>query len=132
MGPPVTADAALADTSFFIGVEQRRLSDVDLPPVLAVSYVTVAELTLGVLNASPEHRAGRLETLLHVRRFDPIPVDDRVAVTWAELRRALSQDGSKLRGNDSWIAATAIAHGMPVLTQNDDFAGVPGLEVIRI
>jgi hypothetical protein len=34
--------------------------------------------------------------------------------------------------NDSWIAATAIAHGMPVVTQDDDYAGVPGLEVIRL
>ena len=34
--------------------------------------------------------------------------------------------------NDSWIAATAIAHGLPVVTQDDDYADVPGLDVIRI
>jgi predicted nucleic acid-binding protein len=34
--------------------------------------------------------------------------------------------------NDSWIAATAIANGMPVASQDGDYDGVPGLEVIRV
>lgn len=34
--------------------------------------------------------------------------------------------------NDSWIAATALAHGLPVVTQDDDYVDVPGLEVIRL
>jgi len=35
--------------------------------------------------------------------------------------------------NDSWIAATAIALGLPVVTKDDDYAvEVPGLEVIRV
>jgi predicted nucleic acid-binding protein len=34
--------------------------------------------------------------------------------------------------NDSWIAATAIAHRMPVVTQDGDYAGIPGLDVIRL
>jgi predicted nucleic acid-binding protein len=34
--------------------------------------------------------------------------------------------------NDSWIAATALAHDIPVVTQDGDFAGVPGLTVLSI
>jgi predicted nucleic acid-binding protein len=34
--------------------------------------------------------------------------------------------------NNSWIAATAMAHRLPVVTQDDDYDGVPGLDVIRI
>jgi predicted nucleic acid-binding protein len=128
----VTAETALADTSIFIGQEQRRRFRGDLPATTAVSYVTVAELTLGVLTAGPATRASRLETLLRVRELDPIPVDDRVAVTWAELRVALREAGHKLAGNDVWIAATAIAHGLPLLSQDGDYAGVPGLEVIQL
>jgi len=33
---------------------------------------------------------------------------------------------------DSWIAATALALGVPVVTQDDGYAGVPGLPVIRV
>ena len=32
--------------------------------------------------------------------------------------------------NDSWIAATAIALGVAIVTQDDDYADVPGLTVI--
>jgi predicted nucleic acid-binding protein len=34
--------------------------------------------------------------------------------------------------NDSWIAATAISLGLPVVTQYDDYVDLPGLEVIRV
>jgi predicted nucleic acid-binding protein len=34
--------------------------------------------------------------------------------------------------NDSWIAATAIDRGLPVATQDDDYEGMPGLDVIRL
>jgi predicted nucleic acid-binding protein len=34
--------------------------------------------------------------------------------------------------NDSWIAATALAHSIPVVTQDADYDDVPGLEIIRL
>ena len=34
--------------------------------------------------------------------------------------------------NDSWIAATALALNVPVVTQDDDYVTVPGLDVVRV
>ena len=34
--------------------------------------------------------------------------------------------------NDSWIAATAISLGVPVVTQDDDYVEVPGLAVVHV
>jgi predicted nucleic acid-binding protein len=34
--------------------------------------------------------------------------------------------------NDSWIAATALSLGVPVVTQDHDYVAVPGLDVIRV
>ena len=34
--------------------------------------------------------------------------------------------------NDSWIAATAMALQVPVVTQDDDYVEVSGLSVIRV
>jgi predicted nucleic acid-binding protein len=59
-------------------------------------------------------------------------VDGPVAVAWAALRGRLRERDRKMPVNDSWIAATAIAPGMPVVTQDDDYAEVPGLQVIRL
>jgi hypothetical protein len=98
-----------------------------------VSIITVAELRAGVLAAADARsRSIRLETLMRALATVPLPVDSPVASAWAELRGRLRERGRKMPVNDSWIAATAIAHGMPVVTQDDDYAGVPGLEVIRL
>jgi predicted nucleic acid-binding protein len=51
------------------------------------------------------------------------------------LRVHLAETGRRLNVNDLWIAATALAHGIPVITQDDDFEpidGAAGLSVIRV
>jgi predicted nucleic acid-binding protein len=125
---------ALADTSVFIARESGRALAVDaLPDELAVSVITVGELRAGVLAATNvEVRDRRLTTLMAVSALDPLPVDDRVAEAWARLRILLRDTGRRMPVNDSWIAATALAHRVPVVTQDDDYAGVTGLDVIRV
>jgi predicted nucleic acid-binding protein len=34
--------------------------------------------------------------------------------------------------DDTWIAATAIANGVPIVTQDSDYDVMPDVEVIRI
>ena len=125
---------ALADTSLLIAYETGRpLSDLPLPNELAVSIITIGELRAGVLAATDlSVRDHRLITLSTASALDPIPIDGAVAEAWALLRIALRDAGRRMPVNDSWIAATAIAHGIPVVTQDDDYDDVPGLEVIRV
>ncbi|MGH9062522.1 MAG: type II toxin-antitoxin system VapC family toxin [Acidimicrobiales bacterium] len=131
--PAGRVELAVADTSLFIAVEQRRPLAGVAPERVAVSIVTIAELRLGVLAAGDgPTRARRLETLLRAEALDPIPVDGSVASAWAALRLALRDTGRRMPLNDSWIAATAIARGVPVAAQDDDYDGVPGLPVVRL
>ena len=125
---------ALADTSLLIAFETGRpLSDLPLPDQLAVSIITIGELRAGVLAASDLGvRDRRLITLSTASTLDPLPIDGEVAEAWARLRIALRDAGRRMPVNDSWIAATAIAHGIPVVTQDDDYDDVPGLEVIKV
>lgn len=98
-----------------------------------MSVITVGELRLGVLAAADAvTRARRLRTLTRVEALEPLQVDAAVATAWAELRVALRDEGMKMPLNDSWIAATAIAHGLPVVSQDSDYDGVPGLALIRV
>jgi predicted nucleic acid-binding protein len=125
----------LADTSVFIATESgRSLGIAALPESLVVSVITIGELRAGVLTADdPMQRDRRLSTLTWALRLEPVPVDDVVAHSWARLRVALRDRGRRMPVNDSWIAATAIALGIPVVTQDDDYSvGVPELEVIRV
>jgi len=125
---------AVADTSVLIAAEAGRSLDRSaMPDELAISMIVIGELRAGVLAATdPAVRSQRLETLTRALRLSPVPVDHMVAVAWSELRVALRDAGSRMPVNDSWIAATAIALGLPVVTQDDDYDDVPGLSVIRV
>jgi predicted nucleic acid-binding protein len=126
-------ELALADTSMFIAREQDREVAGPPPRRVAVSVITVAELRLGVLAAADgSTRAQRLETLSRVEELDPFPIDTRVAHVWAALRIALRDAGKRMPVNDSWIAATALAHDLAVASQDSDYDGVPGLQVLKL
>ena len=98
-----------------------------------MSVITVAELRAGVLVAKDvASRDRRLATLTAVLALEPIPIDQAVAETWARLRVLLRDYGLRMPLNDSWIAATAMTLGIPVVTQDDDYLHAPGLEVIHL
>ena len=123
----------LADTSLFIAIEQERRLSGKPPERVRVSVITIGELRLGVLAATEgPTRARRLKTLSRAEALDPIPVDADVAHAWAALRLALRDNGVRMPLNDSWIAATAIAHKLPVVSQDDDYDRIPELDVIRV
>ena len=124
---------ALADTSLFVATEGGRPLRSPVPEELAVSVVTLGELRAGVLVAvDGPTRARRLATLRRAELLGPLPVDDLVAEAWAGLRAALRDAGRRMPVNDSWIAATALAHGVAVATQDADYDDVPGLDVVRL
>jgi predicted nucleic acid-binding protein len=124
----------LADTSIFIASENDRpLRTSDLPDKLAVSVITIGELRAGVLAASDTlTRDRRLATLTNALALDPIPIDQSVAEAWARLRVMLRDLGRRMPVNDSWIAATAISLDIAVVTQDDDYLELPGLQVIHV
>lgn len=124
----------LADTSVFIARESQRPIDVDaLPDQLAVSAITIGELRAGVLAAADVTVADRrLRTLEAAQSLDPVPVDGDVAAAWARLRVQLHDRGRRLGVNDSWIAATAIAHDLALVTQDGDYDDLPSLLVVKV
>ena len=127
------AELAIADTSVFIALEQKRALVGSPPEQVAISVVSIGELRLGVLTATDgAARARRLETVSRAEALDPLPIDSAVAHAWATLRLALRDRGLRMPINDSWIAATAIAHHLPVVAQDADYDAVPGLQVIRV
>ncbi|MDP5185113.1 type II toxin-antitoxin system VapC family toxin [Blastococcus sp. BMG 814] len=126
----------LLDTSVFIAREGRRLDSAQLPEQVAVSVITYGELRAGVLAATDlSVRSRRLSTLQAVAELNPLPIDAAVADAWAELRLRIAQAGRRMNVNDTWIAATALAHDVPVVSQDADFdvlAGISPLRVVRV
>ncbi|PRY47714.1 hypothetical protein LY71_11271 [Geodermatophilus tzadiensis] len=130
--------SGLLDTSVFIARETARPLG-RLPERVAVSVVTIGELELGVLAAADETaRARRGDTLALAREADPVPVSEAVMSGWARLvadcRRAGVHRTVKL--TDALIAATAVVHGLPVVTQDGHFDRIAAahspLRVLRV
>jgi len=127
----------LLDTSIFIANETgRTLDDARLPDEAAVSVVTLAELHVGVLAASDTGvRAKRLATLEATSDIQALPVDEDIAAVWARLRVGLAEAGLRVNVNDLWIAATAVANNLPVITQDSDFdplTQIGDISVVRV
>jgi predicted nucleic acid-binding protein len=124
----------LLDTSVFIADEEGRALATDrLPDESAISVVTLAELELGVhLAASEAVRSVRLRTLQATQStYVALPVDTTVASAFAELVATARREGRRPKVQDTWIAATARAAGVPVYTQDSDFDDLP-VDVIRV
>ena len=106
----------LLDTSVLIGAES--------PGELegAISVASLAELHFGVLVAGDDDERSRRAQRLGVveATFDPLPVDAAVAREWGRLAAAVVARGAqpRRRAIDLAIAATANAHGVPLLTRN--------------
>ena len=127
----------LLDTSVFIALEQHRDIDIArLPLEQFVSSITRGELLAGVHAASTaEVRSVRLATIEALAGFSTLSADSAAATHWAKLRHAVAVAGRRPNVNDLWIAAVALAHDMPVITQDDDFnilSDLGGPDVIMV
>lgn len=126
----------VADTSVFVAAEQgRRLG---APPAgeARISVATLTELLVGVQRAADSDlRALREETLRSARRFVALPFDTVVAERLATILATARERRRRAGAMDAIVAATALAHGLVVWTQDDDFAVLaelePALEVAR-
>lgn len=130
--------SGLLDTTVFIASEVGRPLG-PLPDRVAVSVVTIGELELGVLAATDaDVRARRADTLALARVSDPLPVSEAVMSAWARLFVDCRRGGVHrlVKLTDALIAATAVVHGLPVVTQDDHFdrmaAAHPQIRVIKV
>lgn len=96
--------------------------------VLAVSFVTVAELYEGALRARWGRK--RRETLeAALGRYVVVPSSLELCRRWAVVRYGRRRE--PIAVDDAWIAATALVHDCPLLTHNPaDFRGITGLRVV--
>lgn len=94
----------------------------------AISFQTLAELLEGatLANWGPA-RWAKLEAML--ARLTVFHSADDVAAHWAEVRAV--RRAQPIPVADCWIAATALANGLELVTHNPaDFQGIPNLVVI--
>ena len=129
----------LLDTNIL--VLRRWIDPSELPDEMAISAVTLAELSAGPhqvrrngeqdMYDEHEERARRTEALQRAEsEFDPIPFDAEAARVCGRVTAAVVAAGRKPRRRiaDLMIAATAISEDLPLYTTNPvDYAGLEKL-----
>ena len=124
-------ELGLLDTSVIIDLES--IPSEDLPREVAISAITLDELAAGTAAARDANvRATRQDRLQRTEAvFDPLPFDAVASRACGRAIAAIVDFGRKPRGArsvDLLIAATALAHSMPLYTRNpDDFIGLEKL-----
>lgn len=127
-------ERGLLDTSVVIDLD--RIPASALPAEVAISAITLAELTAGPHAAGdPDERGRRQDRLQRTEAaFDPIPFGADAARAYGRVFSAAMTAGRKPRGAravDLMIAATAVAEGLPLYTRNpDDFRPLEDLIAI--
>ena len=127
-------NALILETTFLIDLE-RELARGENGPAqrflaahaayrLFITPTIAGELAAGTSLADRARWEGFLSP------FRVLPITGDVTWEYGRASRYLRQNGAMIGGNDLWIAATALAHGVPVVTRNArHYRRVPALEV---
>ncbi len=124
----------ILDTNFIIAAEReaRRGEAGRTSAFLAQRQSETFHITFTIAGelACGQSASARRDWERLCRPFPILPWTMEVAWHYGEIYRALAAKGQLIGANDLWIAATALAHGFGVVTNNqDEFSRVPGLVV---
>jgi predicted nucleic acid-binding protein len=112
---------------------RTRVAALD-PDQLYISVITVGELTKGVALLPVGTRQRELAAWLHglEQRFAAqiLPVDTEVARRWGELTASAQALGVQIPASDGLIAATALRHGLRVMTRNSRHFAASGAPIV--
>ena len=135
MSNEVSSDIVVIDTNVISYLFKRDTRGVLYKPhidgrLTMIAAQTFAELELMPLNNNwGSNRYTELHTYL--KKFVFVAANETISLLWARIQSQAKRIGRPISVGDTWIAATALAYGAPLVTHNpNDFKNVIGLIVI--
>ncbi|MBI3209987.1 MAG: type II toxin-antitoxin system VapC family toxin [Candidatus Solibacter usitatus] len=117
------------DTSAYSAMgrgDKSVLSVIETATTLGICAVVLGELYTGFRSGSHEPvNRGLLKRFLDKPSVKVLPVTGETALHYAEIDAYLRRKGRPIPRNDIWIAASAMEHGMQLLTKDSHFAEIP-------
>lgn len=103
---------------------------VERADALHLNPVVLGELLAGFRKGSRfDRNLGLLRQFLDSPRAGWIGIDDETADRYSLIQDQLRRQGTPIPSNDLWIAATAMQHGLRLLTTDPHFERVPQIRV---
>ena len=96
---------------------------------ISISTIVIGELLFGS-EKSQKREQNRKIYLSFCAPYSVLDVTQKVADKYGIIKANLQKHGHILPENDMWIAATALANDMTVVTQDKHFSVIEGLTVI--
>ena len=122
----------LFDTTFLIHlVGQRGRSSGERAEVFLKTHLDAPLYTSRVCWSEFAEGCGSLaEVRSTLERFTIVEINELVAWEASRISRGLARAGLPIGDNDIWVAASAVAYRLPLVSRNGrHFTRVPGLEV---
>jgi predicted nucleic acid-binding protein len=95
----------------------------------AIPVIVLGEFRYGIVGS--RHRKTYEEWLTaHLRHFDLLAIAAETTVPYAALRATLKRLGRPIPANDAWIAALAVQYRLPILSRDEHFDDLPGVQRI--
>jgi len=96
----------------------------------AIPVIVLGEFRYGIMGS--RHRKAYEEWLnAHLRHFDLLAITEETTEPYAALRATLKRLGRPIPGNDAWIAALAVQYRLPILSRDEHFDGLSGVQRIE-
>jgi tRNA(fMet)-specific endonuclease VapC len=93
----------------------------------AIPVIVLGEYRYGIAT-SRHRRAYEAWLASHLTQFDILTITEHTTIAYAALRVELKRRGRPIPANDAWIAALALEHRLPVISRDEHFGHVAGLE----
>jgi len=112
-------------SAFFHG-DARLQSLVAQAPKICLPVIVLGEFRFGLIGSCIrkviEPALDELQAM-----SDVLSIDTETVGPYAKISHQLKQAGTPIPSNDLWIAALAVQHGLPIVSQDQHFDRVPGL-----